>query len=97
MILRRCVPLMARLYGPAVRCKLDLVSGSDWSCPSVSGPLVEHALLLATRASNLIQRKALDGPSCHQILDATAKPFFHLLKIQLADLGGISSTKLLND
>jgi hypothetical protein len=33
---------MTRLYGPAVRCKLNLLSGSDWSCTSVSGPFVEQ-------------------------------------------------------
>jgi len=33
---------MTRLYGPAVRCKLNLRSGSDWSCASVSGPCVEQ-------------------------------------------------------
>src|SRR5262249_17489451 len=33
---------LTRLYGPAVRCKLNLLSGSDWSCSSVSGPCVEQ-------------------------------------------------------
>ena len=35
-------PLMTQLYGPAVRCKLNLQSGSDWSCASVSDPCVEQ-------------------------------------------------------
>ena len=39
------LPSLTRLYGPAVRCKLNLLSGSDWSCSSVSGPLVERMLL----------------------------------------------------
>jgi hypothetical protein len=33
---------LARLYGPAVRCKLNLQSGGDWSCASVSGPYAEQ-------------------------------------------------------
>ena len=31
------------------------------------------------RASDLILRKALRGRWCHQITDATARPFLHLL------------------
>ena len=31
------------------------------------------------RASDLILGKALKGRSCHQITDATARPFLHLL------------------
>jgi len=31
-------PHVTQLYGPAVRCKLNLQSGSNWSCASVSGP-----------------------------------------------------------
>jgi hypothetical protein len=34
--------LLAQLYGPAVRCKLNLQSGGDWSCASVSGPYAEQ-------------------------------------------------------
>jgi hypothetical protein len=33
---------VTHLYGPAVRCKLNLQSGSDWSCSSGSGPCVEQ-------------------------------------------------------
>ena len=33
---------LTQLYGPAVRCELNLQSGSDWSCASVSGPCVEQ-------------------------------------------------------
>ena len=28
----------AGLYGPAVRCKPDVMNGNVWSCASVSGP-----------------------------------------------------------
>jgi hypothetical protein len=41
--LLRCMSLkVAQLYGPAVRCKLNLQSGGDWSCASVSGPYAEQ-------------------------------------------------------
>src|SRR5262249_40883384 len=40
------------------------------------------------RASDLILGKAQRGRSCHQITDATARPFLHLSSFQLADLGG---------
>ena len=37
--LLRCMsPEVALLYGPAVRCKLDLVIWRRLSCASVSGP-----------------------------------------------------------
>src|SRR5262245_50343573 len=39
------------------------------------------------RASDLILGKAQRGRSCHQITDATARPFLHLSSFQLADLG----------
>src|ERR1700745_461377 len=35
-------PEVARLYGPAVRCKLNLQSGGDWACASLSGPYAEQ-------------------------------------------------------
>jgi hypothetical protein len=56
--------IMTQVYGPAVRCKLNLLSGSDWSCSSVSGPFLErtapghHGY---PRASDLIRVKALKG------------------------------------
>ena len=68
---------MTQLYGPAVRCKLNLQS-SDWSCTSVSGPRVEqiapghHGY---PRASDLILGSALEGQLGHQITNATARPF----------------------
>src|SRR5262245_39888901 len=40
------------------------------------------------RASDLILGKAQRGRSCHQITDATARPFLHFSSFQLADLGG---------
>jgi hypothetical protein len=49
--------VLTPLYGPAVRCKLNLQSGSDWSCASVSGPCVEQIALGQhgyPRASDLI-------------------------------------------
>ena len=36
-----CSGAMTHLYGPAVRCKLNL-RNSGWSCASVSGPCVEQ-------------------------------------------------------
>ena len=78
------------MYGPAVRCKLNLQNGSGWSCASVSGPCVEqiapghHGY---PRAFGLILRSALEGQLGHQITNATARPF-SILQIQLADLGG---------
>ena len=56
-------------------------------------PLVERALLLAImdiRAHPFsISARPLEGPKCHQITNATARPFFHILKIQLADLSAV--------
>src|SRR5262249_52065446 len=71
-------PVLTLLYGPAVRCKLNLQSGSDWSCPSVSGPRVEqiapghHGY---PPASDLILGSALEGQLGQQITNATARPF----------------------
>jgi hypothetical protein len=85
---------MTQLYGPAVRCKLNLLSGSDWSCSSVSGPFVEqiapghHGF---PRASDLILGKALEGQSGHQITDATARPFPISSKSNAQTSAGISS------
>ena len=82
--------LLTHLYGPAVRCKLNLQNGSGWSCASVSGPWAEqiapghHGY---PRALGLILRSALEGQLGHQITNATARPF-SILQIQLADLGG---------
>ena len=79
---------MTHLYGPAVRCKLNLQNG--WSCASVYGPCVEqiapghHGY---PRAFGLILRSALEGQLGHQITNATARPF-SIFQIQLADLGG---------
>jgi len=79
---------MTQLYGPAVRCKLNLQNG--WSCASVYGPCVEqitpghHGY---PRAFGLILRSALEGQLGHQITNATARPF-SIFQIQLADLGG---------
>jgi len=39
---QRVFRLLTQLYGPAVRCKLNLQSGSNWSCASVYGPCVEQ-------------------------------------------------------
>ena len=70
---------MTHLYGPAVRCKLNL-QNSGWSCASVSGPCVEqiapghHGY---PRAFSLILRSALEGQLGHQITNATARPFSH--------------------
>src|ERR1700751_4491965 len=72
-------PPLTHLYGPAVRCKLNL-QNSGWSCASVSGPCVEqiapghHGY---PRAFSLILRSALEGQLGHQITNATARPFSH--------------------
>ena len=64
MMLGCMSPNVAHLYGPAVRCKLNLQNGSGWSCASVSGPCVEqiapghHGY---PRAFRLILRSALEG------------------------------------
>ena len=64
MMLGCMSPNVAHLYGPAVRCKLNLQNGNGWSCASVYGPCVEqiapghHGY---PRAFDLIQRSALEG------------------------------------
>ena len=36
------LPFLARLYGPAARCKPKVMIWRSWSCASVSGPLMEY-------------------------------------------------------
>ena len=78
MMLGSKSPNVAHLYGPAVRCKLNLQNGNGWSCASVYGPCVEqiapghHGY---PRAFDLIQRSALEGQLGHQITNATVRPF----------------------
>jgi hypothetical protein len=47
------------------------------------------------RASDLILGQALEGRLGHQITDATARPFSHLLKSNSQTSAGVSSSKLL--
>ena len=57
---------------------------SNWSRASVFGPLKgafapgHHGY---PRTSDLIRVKALEGRMCHQITDATVRPFLHLLNL----------------
>ena len=81
---------MARLYGPAVRCKLNLQNGGDWSCASVSGPCVEqiapghHGY---PRAFGLILTRPLKASRATRSRPRRRDRFLHLLQIPLADLG----------
>src|SRR6516225_4756468 len=72
--------MLTHLYGPAVRCKLNLQNG--WSCASVYGPCVEQNApghYGYPRAFGLILRSALEGQLGHLITNALARPFLHLL------------------
>jgi hypothetical protein len=57
-------PQMAHLYGPAVRCKLDLI---DQEITGLAPERVAPGHHGYPHASDLIRVKALRGRTCHQI------------------------------
>ena len=73
---------LTQLYGPAVRCKSDMTAGDGWSCASVSGPLKGAICSWPSWISAHTRSHSRIGPEGrlgHQITDATARPFLHLL------------------
>jgi hypothetical protein len=72
--------LLAHLYGPAARCKLNLQNGSGWSCASVSGPWVEqiapghHGCPRAFGLNSAIGPRRPDGPPDHERDGETRSP-----------------------
>src|SRR4030095_8258830 len=65
----------------------------EWSCSSVSGPFGEQIApghYGYPRASELILVESLEGHLGHQITDATARPFLHLIKSNSQTSAGVS-------
>src|ERR1700756_3456173 len=80
---------MTQLYGPAVRCKLNLQNGG-WSCASVSGPCVEQSLLaiMDIRARPISFSDRPSKASWVTRSRTRRRDRSPILQIQLADLGG---------
>src|SRR5262249_20226351 len=84
--------LMTQLYGPAVRCKLNLQSGSDWSCASVSGPCVEqiapghHGYPRVRSHSEIGPRRPVGSPDHER----DGETVLHLLKSNSQTSAGVS-------
>src|SRR6266568_6217106 len=90
---------MARLYGPAVRCKPKRAmerQGLALLYPALEWSVFAPGHHVYPRASDLILGEALRGRSCHQITGETARPFLHLLN-PTRRLGGYSSPCQLRD
>src|SRR5246127_6003433 len=79
---------MTQLYGPAVRCKLNLQNGG-WSCASVSGPCVEQSLLaiMDIRARPISFSDRPSKASWVTRSRTRRRDRSPILQIQLADLG----------